>query len=206
MRQLWPRRRLGGQYPKTCLVILLGNDHQRQASRALAQSALKHLRASTESLITVEVVEGNAMLSEQWEEYILLVDDSEDDARLFRHAASQSCNAKVFCASGGTEAIYLLSHEEIIPSLVVLEIDLPSGDGYALLRFIREHPELQTVPVVILTGFLSVENLDPAWSMGANAVILKPDNASDLRELVSSLCQLWLRFSIAPRPLMVGKL
>ena len=62
--------------------------------------------------------------------YILLVDDSEDDARLFREAASKSCKAEVFRASSGREAIDLLTGGEIIPSLVVLEIDLPSGDGY----------------------------------------------------------------------------
>jgi len=144
--------------------------------------------------------------TESQTKYILLVDESEDDVRLFREAANKNCKAEVFRASSGREAIDLLTREEIIPSLVVLEIDLPSGDGYALLRFIREHPQLHTVPVVILTGFLSVENHDPAWSMGANAVIVKPDDAAELRELVKSLCELWLHFSVAPRPLMVAQL
>jgi len=62
--------------------------------------------------------------------YILLVDDSEDDVRLFREAASRNCKAEVFRASSGREAIDLLTGQHIIPSLVVLEIDLPSGDGY----------------------------------------------------------------------------
>ena len=138
--------------------------------------------------------------------YILLVDDNEDDVRLFREAASKSCKAEVFRTSGGEEAISLLGREEIIPSLIVLEIDLPSADGYALLRFVRQHSELHTVPVVILTGILSLENLDPAWTLGANAVILKPESAAELRDLVKSLCELWLRFSVAPRPLVVEQL
>jgi CheY-like chemotaxis protein len=140
------------------------------------------------------------------EKYILLVDDNADDLRLFKQAAQGNCQAKVFSTTSGEEAINLLVREEIIPSLVVLEIDLPSGDGYRLLRFVREHHDLHTVPVVILTGVLSLENLDPAWLMGANAVVLKPDTTEELTGLVKSLCELWLHFSIAPRPLVLAQL
>jgi CheY-like chemotaxis protein len=150
--------------------------------------------------------EGRWVNHEHDTKYILLVDDNEDDVRLFREAAGRSCKAEVFRSSGGEEAINLLAREEIIPSLIVLEIDLPSADGYALLRFVREHSELHTVPVVILTGILSLETLDPAWAMGANAVILKPKIASELRELVKSMCEVWLRFAVAPRPLMAEQL
>ena len=138
--------------------------------------------------------------------YILLVDDNEDDVRLFREAANQNCKADVFRTGSGQEAIDLLRREELIPSLVVLEIDLPSGDGYGLLRFVREHAELHTVPVVILTRVPSLENLDPAWSMGANALILKPGDAAELEELVKSLCEVWVRFSVAPRPLVLEQI
>ena len=71
------------------------------------------------------------------------MDDNEEDVRLFREAAKKSCEAEVFRTGGGQEAIDLLRREELIPSLVVLEIDLPS-DGYALLRFMREHPGLHS--------------------------------------------------------------
>ena len=140
------------------------------------------------------------------EKYILLVDDNTDDLHLFEQAAQGNCQAEVLSTTSGEEAINLLVHQQIIPSLIVLEIDLPSGDGYRLLRFVRQHPELHTVPVVILTGVLSLENLDPAWLMGANAVILKPETTPELTDLVKSLCELWLRFSIAPRPLVLAQI
>ena len=140
------------------------------------------------------------------DKYILLVDDNEDDLKLFKQAAQGHCQAKVFSTASGEEAINLLVREAIIPSLIVLEIDLPSGDGYRLLRFVREHHDLHTVPVVILTAVLSLENLDPAWLMGANAVILKPAEVDELTALVKDLCELWLHFSIAPRPLALAEL
>ena len=140
------------------------------------------------------------------DKYILLIDDNADDLQLFKQAARGNCEAKVFSTRSGKEAIDLLIREEIIPSLIVLEIDLPSGDGYGLLRFVREHHDLHTVPVVILTGILSLENIDPAWFMGANAVVLKPQTTAELTELVKNLCELWLHFSIAPRPLVVAQL
>jgi CheY-like chemotaxis protein len=70
--------------------------------------------------------------------YILLIDDNEDDVKLFREAASKNCQAEVFRTGTGAEAISLLIRQEIIPSLIVLEIDLPSADGYALMRFVRQ--------------------------------------------------------------------
>ena len=146
------------------------------------------------------------MNAESDTKYILLIDDNEDDVRLFREAANRKCTAEVFRLGTGAEAINLLRREEIIPSLVVLEIDLPSADGYALLRYIRENQDLHTVPVVILTRVPSLENLDPAWTMGANAMILKPEASGELKELVQSLCEVWLRFSVAPRPLVAAQL
>ncbi len=146
------------------------------------------------------------MNHESTTKYILLVDDNEDDVRLFRDAASRNCQAEVFRTGGGEEAIELLRREEIIPSLIVLEIDLPSADGYALLRYVRQHSDLHTVPVVILTRVPSLENLDPAWTLGANAVILKPEDSAELKDLVKSLCEVWLRFSVAPRPLVLEQL
>src|SRR5687767_6982807 len=138
--------------------------------------------------------------------YILLVDDNEKDVKLFREAANANCKAEVFRTSSGAEAMDLLHRQEIIPSLVVLEIDLPSADGYMLLRYIRDDSQLHTVPVVILTAVPSLENLDPAWTMGANALMLKPADAKDLKEMVKSLCEVWLRSSVAPRPLMLESL
>jgi CheY-like chemotaxis protein len=142
----------------------------------------------------------------QTDKYILLVDDNFNDVQLFEEAAAGNCQAEIFATSSGEEAIDLLVREHFIPSLVVLEIDLPSGDGYRLLRFVREHPDLHTVPVVILTGTLALENIDPAWLMGANAVILKPASTEEMSVLVKSLCEVWLHFAVAPRPLVLAQL
>jgi CheY-like chemotaxis protein len=138
--------------------------------------------------------------------YILLIDDSERDVALFEKAANRNCRAEVRRAATGEDGIHMLLRRDVIPSLIVLEIDLPSGDGYALLRFVREDPELRSIPVVVLTGIFSLENLDPAWGLGASAVILKPDSPSELNDLVQSLCDVWLRFAVAPRPLALEQL
>ena len=72
-------------------------------------------------------------------------------------------------------------------------------------------PESDTKPgpaygaVVVLTRVSSLENLDPAWGMGGNAMILKPEEPGELKELVQSLCEVWLRFSVAPRPLVAAQ-
>src|SRR5215204_4071578 len=106
---------------------------------------------------------------------ILLVDQNDEDVDLFCRAAQRSCEAEVRRVRSGQEArAYLFSGEGPLPQLIIIELDLPSADAFALLRFVNDNPQLKPIPVVILTGIYNEEQIQAARMMGAESVFLKP--------------------------------
>jgi CheY-like chemotaxis protein len=132
---------------------------------------------------------------------ILLVDQSDQDVDLFRRAADRSCGAEVQPVHSGQEAQEYLRHGEApLPQLIVVEIDLPSADAFALLRFINEDRKMKAIPVVILTTAYDDEQIEAARRIGAEAVFLKPDGLDDMEKLVHALCEVYIHFALPPVP------
>ena len=89
-----------------------------------------------------------------------------------------------------------------MPQLVLLDLTEARGTGLAVLRWIREQPWLGTLVVVGFTGDFQRKVVEEAYRLGANAVLLKPNRPSDLRE-VAQFLRLWLRLGV-PGPLPAG--
>ena len=91
---------------------------------------------------------------------ILLVEDNPDDVELTRIAFTQAKIAnKLVVARDGAEALdYLFArgaHADRdptqLPSIVLLDLNLPKVDGREVLQAIREDPRTRSLPVVVLT-------------------------------------------------------
>ena len=97
---------------------------------------------------------------------ILVVDDDPAFCELYRMALRLEGFA-VVTASNGIEA--LRSIEQQVPSLVVLDINMPYLDGWAVLRELEAHAGTRLTPVIIVTG-TDVQRT----AEGAAAVLKKP--------------------------------
>ncbi len=73
------------------------------------------------------------------------------------------------------------------PQLVLLDVMLPDADGFEVLRKLREHPRLQHVPVIMLTGCATREAVLQALSGGANGYLTKPFDAEVLARAVHAV-------------------
>jgi CheY-like chemotaxis protein len=128
---------------------------------------------------------------------ILLIDQSDQHVDLFRRAADGSCQAEVHPVHSGREAQEYLRHgENPLPQLIVVEIDLPSADAFALLRFVNGDRKLKAIPVVIVTGAYDEDQIEAARTMGAEAVFLKPDGLEEMEKLVYALCEVYIHFAL----------
>jgi DNA-binding response OmpR family regulator len=58
--------------------------------------------------------------------------------------------------------------------LFILDVSLPGLDGFALLARLREHPELKSVPVMMLTGKNKDEDVHRGLDLGADDYLIKP--------------------------------
>ncbi len=103
---------------------------------------------------------------------ILLV---EDDSFL-RDICLKKLNKdgfEVAAAADGEEALKLV--ENFAPDIILLDIILPSIDGFGVLKEIREHKNgsVRNIPVIMLTNLGQEEDIDKALKLGASDYLIK---------------------------------
>jgi CheY-like chemotaxis protein len=80
---------------------------------------------------------------------VLIVEDDNDLARVAA-ATFQRAGIEAFHARSGQEAIQMT--QRIMPNLLVLDLVLPDGDGYAVVNWLRLHDRLRRLPLVVYTA------------------------------------------------------
>ena len=142
------------------------------------------------------------------EQPILIVEDNPDDRILLQRAFRRARLANpVHMVTDGEEAVaYLLGEGRFadreanpFPVLVLLDLKLPRRSGLEVLRWMREHPTLRRLPVVVLTSSKEQSDINVAYDLGANSYLTKPVEFDALIELVSTLNLFWLLLSERPQ-------
>lgn len=106
------------------------------------------------------------------EQRILIVDDARENVRIL--SAILKDTAKLSFALGGQDALAKVHSAPI--DLILLDIEMPDLDGYAVLRALKSNPETAAVPVIFVTGRSSEENEAEGLRLGAIDYITKPYN------------------------------
>lgn len=73
------------------------------------------------------------------------------------------------------------------PHVMVLDVMMPRMNGFEVLRQLRAHPTLHSLPVVVLTAKGQTQDRETAMNAGANAFITKPFSNQDVVETVRRL-------------------
>lgn len=138
---------------------------------------------------------------------ILLVEDEETDALMFRFAckkAEVSFSLKI--TSDGCYAIDYLSGAGIyadrekypLPSLVVLDINMPKMSGFEVLKWIRNSPDHKHICVIMFTSSYFEKDMTRAYELGVNSYVVKPCQTPDLVSIISMFERYWLKAVHAP--------
>lgn len=112
---------------------------------------------------------------------ILIVEDEESLLKLATILIS-SQGHEVIAVSSGTEALKVLARESV--DLVLLDVMLPELDGFEVCRRIKQTPETELVPVVMLTAKKNQADLDLGDEVGADWYITKPFKSANVIETV----------------------
>ncbi|WP_301922697.1 response regulator [Ferruginibacter sp.] len=120
-------------------------------------------------------------------EYILMVDDDEDDQMLFKEALKQ-VNGLVKCevAFNGAEALEKLKINPV-PDIIFLDLNMPVMNGFECLRAIKKDQFLKDIPVIIFTTANDNVTIERSRKLGATAFFHKP---IDFNNLLNKLQQL----------------
>lgn len=130
---------------------------------------------------------------------ILLAEDNEMDVELTLEAlADHNLANSVIVVSDGVEAMEYLRREGAYadrpsgnPAVMLLDIKMPRMDGLEVLREVRADPELQMLPVVVLTSSREEQDLLTAYALGVNAYVVKPVAFADFIDAVTKLGVFW---------------
>jgi len=66
------------------------------------------------------------------------------------------------------------------PDLILLDLRMPTPDGVAICKAIRGNEETKTLPILVVTGTLSREQIEETMSAGADDFVSKPVDVRDL--------------------------
>lgn len=112
----------------------------------------------------------------------MLVVDDEPLVRQTLELELKRAGYEVMIAADGKEA--LLAIQKKVPDLIISDIMMPTLDGYAFCRKVKDNPRTRTVPFLFLTAKSSQEDRIKGYLLGAHRYITKPTSKQDLLRAV----------------------
>ncbi len=138
---------------------------------------------------------------------ILMVDDDEDDRMLTERAFSRvglKCPLE-FVEDGEELLDYLLRRGRYadraavpLPSIILLDLNMPRCDGREALAALKQHPELRRIPVIVLTTSQRPTDVLVSYELGASTYIVKPFSLDGLINMARNLLLYWFELAAIP--------
>lgn len=110
---------------------------------------------------------------------VLICDDEENIREALKLILEN--HFELILTLSGAQCLKCLKNAEDI-GVVLLDIHMPRMDGFKILKTIREHYPL--LPVLMVTGYQSVEAVSQCAQLGANSYIVKPFNSQEVVAMV----------------------
>ena len=138
---------------------------------------------------------------------LLVVEDSEDDIffieRIFKQLGAR-CHLRF--ARDGFEAVEYLSGkgkfkdrtQYPIPSIILMDLKMPRKNGFEVLEWMHEQPEIKLIPTIVVTSSTLQEDVTKAYRLGANAVMNKPVDKDSLLQMLKSFHVYWTDYVEMP--------
>ena len=104
---------------------------------------------------------------------ILLIEDNEQN-RYLATFLLEAHGYGIVAAVDGAQGIELAGR--VLPQLILLDIQLPLMDGYAVARALRRNPALANIPIVAVTSYAMAGDREKALAAGCNGYLEKPIN------------------------------
>ncbi|MGI9211284.1 MAG: response regulator [Methylococcaceae bacterium] len=115
---------------------------------------------------------------------IMVVED-EDMQRKLIEKMLKTLGHAVSTAADGQHALDMLENETV-PNLVLMDIRMPRMDGFETITRIKQHPEWQKIPIIILSSNRDIESVTTGIKKGAVDFIVKPVSKLILKKKLDS--------------------
>ena len=124
---------------------------------------------------------------------ILLVEDDRVDCMTIKRALGEvKINNRLDMVGNGEEALaYLLSADNDLPGLILLDLNMPRMNGIEFLKTVKTHAGLKKIPVVVLTTSRAEPDINASFELGAAGYMVKPLDYREFIEAVVTIARYW---------------
>lgn len=135
---------------------------------------------------------------------LLIVEDSDEDFYAMRRALGKSLPCEVVRCRTGSEALdYLFRRgaylQAVLPSLVLLDLNLPGNDGRMILQQIKRDASLCAVPVVVVSTSDNPADIAQCYTIGCSGYLVKALSYERLAAALQVLCTYWFTVVTLPQ-------
>jgi CheY-like chemotaxis protein len=106
-------------------------------------------------------------------DHLLIIEDNPQNLYMMRFLLEKN-GFNVIGATDGRQGIAEALQQH--PQAILLDIQLPGMDGYAVAEALKGHPELADVPIIAVTSYAMVGDRERILAAGATGYIEKPIN------------------------------
>jgi len=117
---------------------------------------------------------------------ILIVDDEQDLLQTMNERLRAN-GYEVATAADGVSAISVAQREK--PDLILLDIGLPAGDGFSVIRRVKSLGPIALTPIIVITALEALTNKERALEAGAKAFFQKPIDIEALLAAIEKTLQ-----------------
>ena len=101
------------------------------------------------------------------------------------------CLPLVLAYLGGTKP-FENREENPLPRLLLLDLSMPGKRGLEVLKWIKNTPDLTSLPVVVLSSSNQKRDIHRAHLLGANGFVIKPGDPNQLLHIMTKIQEYWL--------------
>ena len=138
---------------------------------------------------------------------VVLVEDDAGDVEITQRAFEKGRIANpLYIVRDGEEVMEFLQHKgrhtdtarAPRPGLILLDLNMPRLDGRAVLKLVKNDPDLRRIPVVVLTTSSEESDVRSCYDIGANTYVTKPVEFADFLETIIAISRYWLCIARTP--------
>ncbi len=135
---------------------------------------------------------------------ILLVEDSSEDQFLIRKALEEyDFKINLFCIHDGEEFLNIVKRRTHIttiplPDLIFIDLNMPKMDGLETLKCIKQSKDLRHIPVLMLTGSISIKDVMNSYKNHASGYIRKSFEYETLKKHIHLAISYWTEGVVLP--------
>jgi CheY-like chemotaxis protein len=122
---------------------------------------------------------------------LLIEDDTIEIMKFNRVLSTMNVNYKVIEANNGEEALTILKGKEIIPDIIILDLNMPKMNGFEFLSILKADEYLKYIPAIVLTTSNNRKDIVECYKIGIAGYLVKPLKYEHYVGFITRLIEYW---------------